>query len=434
MKNKLFMAYLMLSFSICFFPQAANAQFKSSFLAGRVNGFSDGIGLAANFSSPTGMVYDGIGNLYIADRDNSRIRKVVISTGEVTTIAGNGQAGFADGIGLAAKFFTPTGLIHDGAGNLYVADQGNNRIRKLVIGTGEVTTLAGGTEGFYDSKGVEAMFSRPYGITYDGLGNLYISDQNNHRIRKAVIATKEVTTLAGNDQAGQTDGIGIAARFFVPCGITTDGLGNLFITDSETDLIRKIVIATGEVTTLAGSTWGNSDGIGSAAQFKAPMGISYDGIGNLLIADFNGHSIRKVTISTAEVTTIAGGKKQGYKEGIGDAIEYQWPEGITCIKSGLFATSEWNNDKVRLLTEITLSGFPLLAKRAFSLLPNPVKSQVNINWNIQKANIETIQLLDMSGKVQRIYSLPQTTLSLEGLAPGLYLVQAGGERASLVVE
>jgi hypothetical protein len=179
---------------------------------------------------------------------------VVIATGVVTTLAGNPRkSGAADGAQGTALFSIPRGIATDGT-NLFVADSLNHTIRKVVIATGAVTTLAGSSEGwgFADGTGPAARFYSPHGITTDGT-NLFVADTNNHVIRSIVIATGVVTTLAGSAGCiGTADGAGGAARFFAPHGITTDGT-RLFVTDTGSDTIRMVTIATGAVTTLAGS-------------------------------------------------------------------------------------------------------------------------------------------------------------------------------------
>ena len=224
---------------------------------------------------------------------------LTMGNASVTTLAGSaGMSGSADGTGAAARFYGPTYITTDGM-NLYVAEFDNHTIRKIVIATGVVTTLAGsaGMSGSADGTGAAARFNYPYGVTTDGT-NLYVGDFINNAIRKIVISTGFVTTLAGSAGTyGSVDGTGAAARFNMPSGITTDGM-NLYITDSANRTIRKIVIFSGTVTTLAGSAGmsGSADGTGAAARFNCPAGITTDGT-NLYVADYLNHTIR--TISNA---------------------------------------------------------------------------------------------------------------------------------------
>ena len=175
----------------------------------------------------------------------------------LTLIAGGlGGPGNTDGTGAAARFNLPFGVAVDGAGNLYVADSNNHTIRKVVVATGVVTTLAGtaGMSGSTDGTGAAARFNNPYGVAVDGAGNLYVTDRTNHTIRKVVVATGVVTTLAGTaGMSGSTDDTGAAARFNNPSGVAVDGAGNLYVADSNNGTIRKIVVATSSVTTIVGA-------------------------------------------------------------------------------------------------------------------------------------------------------------------------------------
>src|SRR3989338_6933074 len=233
------------------------------------SGSTDATGSSARFNSPHSITTDGT-NLYVTDQDNHIVRKIVISTGVVTTIAGSaGSSGSTDATGSSARFYTPRGITTDGT-NLYVVDSWNYTIRKIVISTGVVTTIAGsaGLSGSTDGTGTSARFNGPFGITTNGT-NLFVTDTDNHTIRKIVISTGVVTTIAGSaGSSGSTDGTGTSARFNYPGGITTDGT-NLFIADFSNYTIRKIVISTGVVTTLAGSagTSGSTDATGTSARF-----------------------------------------------------------------------------------------------------------------------------------------------------------------------
>jgi sugar lactone lactonase YvrE len=217
-------------------------------------------------------------------------------SGATSTLAGTaGSSGSTDGTGTAARFSIPYGITTDGT-YLYVADSGNNTIRKIVISSGAVTTVAGtaGSSGSTDGTGTAAMFYTPYGITTDGK-NLYVADSRNDTIRKIVISTGAVTTVAGTaGYSGYADGTGTEARFYDPNGITTDGK-NLYVADSGNDTIRKIVISTGAVTTVAGTAGssGSTDGTGTEARFYYPSGITTDGE-KLLVAEPGNNTVRTI--------------------------------------------------------------------------------------------------------------------------------------------
>jgi hypothetical protein len=260
-------------------------------------GSTDGTGAAASFNFPSGVAVDGSGNVYVADSYNDKIRKITPAA-VVTTFAGSGSEGSADGTGTAATFTGPSDVAVDGSGNVYVADAGNDLIRKITS-AGVVTTLAGsGSAGSADGTGTAASFDGPSGVAVDGSGNVYVADAGNNLIRK-ITSAGVVTTLAGRTSRGSTDGTGTAASFWSPRGVAVDGSGNVYVGDYTNSLIRKITSA-GVVTTLAGSvlTVGSADGTGKAALFNYPSGVALDGSGNLYVADSYNHEIRKVTILT----------------------------------------------------------------------------------------------------------------------------------------
>ena len=305
------------------------------------SGSANGTGTLASFKGPMGITTDGT-NLYVSDTYNHLIRKIVISTGVVTTLAGTGSSGSADNsTGTLASFKDPMGITTDGT-NLYVADFSDHVIRKIVISTGAVTTVAGklwggaGDPGSANGTGTSASFYNPRGITTDGT-NLYVADKGNHLIRKIVISTGVVTTLAGTGSSGSANGTGTSASFKGPCGITTDGT-NLYVSDTYNHLIRKIVISTGVVTTLAGGSRGSAD-------ITYPHGITTDGT-NLYVADTTNYLIRKIVISTGAVTTIAGTGSAGSANGTGTSASFYYPRAITTDGTNLYV-AEYTNNRIR---------------------------------------------------------------------------------------
>ena len=278
-------------------------------LAGSGAGYVDGVGGVAKFNNPNGIAVDPAGVLYVADTSNALVRKID-GNAQVSTVAGGqGSQSERDGTGSQAQFNQPEGITADASGNVWVTDAGAGTIRRIVVATGTVTTFAGtGTNGFADATGTNAQFNQPRGIVADGAGNLYVSDANNQLIRQIVVATAVVTTLAGGvGLAGLVDATGGAARLNQPRGLALDGAGTLYVADSSNHCIRAIVLATGAVTTLAGTGMpGIADGIGTSAAFDTPRGVVSDGFGNLYVADTNNSMIRKIVLATAQVTTLAG--------------------------------------------------------------------------------------------------------------------------------
>ena len=325
----------------------------TTFAGSTTSGSTDATGTSARFYYPFGITTDGT-NLFAADQYNHIIRKIVISTGVVTTIAGSTTSGSTDATGTSAKFYYPTGITTDGT-NLFVADQYNHTIRKIVISTGVVTTIAGsaGSSGSTNATGTSARFNYPQGITTDGT-NLFVADSLNHTIRKIVISTGVVTTIAGSTTSGSTDATGTSARFYYPTGITTDGT-NLFVADYGNYTIRKIVISTGVVTTIAGSTTsGSTDATGTSARFYYPQGITTDGT-NLFVADYGNYTIRKIVISTGVVTTIAGSTTSGSTDATGTSARFYYPQGITTDGTNLFVADSYNHT-IRKIAPSTSTG------------------------------------------------------------------------------
>ena len=315
-------------------------------------GSTDGTGAAARFNLPIGLAVDGAGNVLVADYLNQTIRKIS-PLGEVTTLAGTaGSAGSADGTGAAARFSNPVGLAVDAAGHVLVADYGNHTIRKISP-LGVVTTLAGtaASLGSADGTGAAARFNYPRGLAVDAAGNVLVADTGNHTIRK-ISPAGVVTTLAGTATSlGSTDGTGAAARFSSPAGLAVDAAGYVFVADTSNHTIRKISPA-GVVTTLAGTAGmsGSTDGTGAAARFSNPVGLAVDGAGNVLVADYKNHTIRK--ISPAGVVTTLAGKAgvQGSLNGTGAAARFSSPTGLAVDGAGNVLVVDYGNNTIRKIS------------------------------------------------------------------------------------
>ena len=308
-----------------------------------VIGSANGIGTAAQFSGPRGVAVDSSGTIYVADADNHQIRKIT-AAGVVTTLAGSGTAGSANGTGIAAQFTTPYGVAVDSSGTIYVADTFNNLIRKITA-AGVVTTLAGsGAVGSANGTGTAAQFNNPRGIAVDSLGTVYVADTSNHQIRK-ITAAGVVTTLAGSTY-GSTNGTGIGAQFAYPYGIAVDSSGKVYVGDSQNNLIRKITAA-GVVTTLAGGSrfGGSANGIGGTAQFAYPMGVAVDSSGTVYVADYYNYSIRKITPAGA-VTTPAG-LAPGFADATGIVAKFAAPVGVAVDSSGTIYVADSDNNRIR---------------------------------------------------------------------------------------
>lgn len=319
--------------------------FTATFAGGN-GGFADGIGINASFSNPTGITKDAAGNFYVADRNNNRIRKIT-PDGTVTTFAGSGSGGgIVNGTGTAAGFWAPYGITSDASGNVYTGEWANQAIRKITPAA-VVTTLAGnGTSGSQNGTGTAASFNQPVGLVADASGNLFVADYINNLIRK-ITPAGVVTTFAGSGSPALTDGTGTAASFNGPFALAFDAGGNLIVADYLNHAVRKIT-PSGVVTTIAGNgTAGYVDATGAAARFNRPAGLAIDASNNIFICDAQNNRIRKIT-ATGVVTTIAGSGNSGAAEGIGTAAEFNYPLGLCAdfTNSALYI-ADFGNHKIR---------------------------------------------------------------------------------------
>ncbi|MBL7992295.1 MAG: IPT/TIG domain-containing protein, partial [Candidatus Kapabacteria bacterium] len=369
-------------------------------------GFTGGAGASAQFNAPYGTAADAQGNVYVADYNNHAIRKVSAG-GVVSTLAGTGTAGYADGIGTSAQFSHPAGVALQRNGTIIVADVSNNRIRQ-VTAAGDVSTVGGnGTAGYADGWQGDAQFSAPSAVAVDAAGNIYVADAGNNRIRK-ISPFGLVTTIAGSGAAGYADGVGVAAQFNAPAGVAVDGYGNVFVSDQMNQRIRKIA-PDGTVTTVAGNgVAGFADGVGTGAQFSRPTLIAVGVNGVLYVADQDNNRIRSVQ-ENGTVSTVAGGgaaaattmknidlggnqasvKKQsselavsaqaqgdikqakkgngsseaigkpndtptthsgGYADGKGDQAEFNGPTGVAVDANGNIYVADFGNNRIRKIS------------------------------------------------------------------------------------
>ena len=312
---------LVVSNNTIFAADASNNNIRQITLGGTVTtwagvasqtGSTDATGIASRFSFPYAVAYDTNGNAFIADRRNHTVRKVTMA-GVVTTVAGTaGLAGSVDGTGGTggtALFDNPTGIAVDAVGNIYVAESGNHTIRKITHDFTQVTTFAGAASvgGATDGPRANARFLNPEALALDSAGNLYVADTGNSTVRKITALTGAVSTLAGTAGTyGSQDGTGGAASFGTLFGVTVDASGNVFVTDNDFNIIRKISPA-GVVTTLAGTagTVGTTNATGAAARFNQLFGIAIDSAGNLYVTDAGNSLVRKIS-SAGVVTMVAG--------------------------------------------------------------------------------------------------------------------------------
>ncbi len=317
---------------------------------------TDGTGGTATFNYPTSVTLDASGIVYVADTLNHCIRKIS-SAGVVTTWAGvAGTSGHVDGAGVTARFKSPQGIIIDNDGSLIVADKLNHLIRKISP-AGVVTTLAGsGVTGFAD--GISASFNNPSGVAVDTAGNVYVADQNNHLIRK-ISTSGLVVTIAGTRATGAVNGTGTMASFQYPSSVAVDTSGNVYVADCNNHMIRKIS-SMGVVSIFAGISElkGFADGSGATAQFNLPYGVAIDNVGNVYVADSTNLRIRQIS-PVGVVSTLAGSVDRpdlsfvsSYQDGTGNTATFSNPSGVAVDNSGHVYVADSINNRIRKITRI----------------------------------------------------------------------------------
>jgi hypothetical protein len=395
--------------------QAQNFTFTT--IAGGSIGPADGLNFNAQFDNPTGVAVDGAGNVYIADQNNNLIRQVSpLGTNWVVTTLAGGARGSLDGTDTSAQFFGPAGIAVDSSSNLYVADQFNSVIRKLTpSGTNwVVTTIAGtaGASGSQDGVNAAARFYNPTGVALDGVGNIYVADEGNNAIRKITPsgANWTVTTIAGGTP-GASDGSGTAAQFSYPYGVAVDTGGRVFVADQFNNAIRLItpVGVNWVVTTIAGqSSAGDSDGLGTNAQFDAPVGVAVDTNDNVYVADSYNDAIRKLAPSgTAwEVSTIGGGSL-GTNNGTGANAEFDIPFGVAADAYGDIFVADSKNDAIRL--GISSASLPPTGELQVTILPASAVS-AGAEWNLDGGSFQTNGAI-LSGIVPGVHTITFSTVA-----------------------
>jgi RHS repeat-associated protein len=400
----------------------------------------NGYAMLSEIDAPRGVAVDAAGNIYIADYSNQRIRKVTASTGMITTVAGNGTRGYSGDSGSAAsaELNDPAGVAVDSSGNIYIADYGNQRIRKVTASTGIISTVAGNGTGGYSGDGGAATSAKlydPAGVAVDGSGNIYIADYLNQRIRKVTASTGIISTVAGNGTRGYTgDGAtATGAEVNYPYGVAVDSSGDIYIADLENNAVRAVyqggsVLSVqiqaehsgvspvaGDIYTVAGSgtgCTGQTDSVGdgcpaTSAELSSPEGVAVDASGNIYIADFGNQRVRWVTpaicftinghivsCTGASISSVAGNGIYGYSGDGGPAAnaELHSPGGVAVDASGNIYIADSSNERVREVGSLgaTQSGLSVTS----SGTPSTLGTAVTFTATISGGRTGTITFYD----------------------------------------
>ena len=393
----------------------------------------------AELCTPANVCTDATGNVYLVDYYNNRVRKLDVTTGTITTVAGSGTAGYMfsftgdGGPATLANMYNPAGVAVDAAGNIYIADQGNSRIRKVEAATGIITTFAGnGTAGFSGDGGaaITAKLQNPSGVAVDTSGNVYIADEFNSRIRK-VNALGIISTVAGTGTAGFSGDSGPAtgAKISYPADIATDLSGNLYIADRGNSCVRKVNIS-GIISslTLYNTTGGYSGDGGPSvtAELNFPSGIKADVYGNVFISDGLNNRIRMINTSGI-INTVAGNGIAGFSGdgGLATSAKLNGSTGIAVDDNGSMYIADGGNYRIRRVTDYLSVASTQVTGGTVQVSPNPAHNQVVVEVSSALTGIEQIVIMNTVG--QQVYRAPlllnKQTIDISALAIGVYMLQ-----------
>ncbi len=426
-----------------FFATAGFAQYTVSTLAGDTAGFLDGTNSTALFNGPAGVAVDTNGNVFVADAFNNRIRKIF--KGSVSTFAGD-TVGFRDGSGTTALFNQPIGVCTDATGNVYVADTYNNAIRKIST-TGIVTTIGGkglDSAGLRNGPASMALFNLPVGVAIDKAGNIYVAENGNNVVRKISVGDT-VSTFAGNDTIGYRNGLDSTAEFFGLAGIAVDDSGYVYVTELSNNAVRKI--CKGYVTNIGGYDTlgidttdvtiypGYQNGAADTSLFNNPTGIAVDDSGNVFVCDEYNNVIRE--ISKGKVSTFAGNAGfviSGLVNGAPDTAEFYQPIGIACDNKGNFYVGDNGNNVVRAIMLPPPLGIAPIAAKKMNMLVYP--TPCNDRTLIASAPSGTAQLLDLAGRViwsNEHFKAPYSLVTSD-ISPGVYFIKVSNATQSAITK
>lgn len=394
----------------------------------------------ATMNYPEGICLDASGNVYFDDYYNNRVREVNMTTGIITTIAGNGSGGFSGdgGAATAAELNTPTGVAVDASGNVYIADWANSRIRLVSHATGIITTIAGTGSAGYNGDNIQATAAKlnsPDGIVLDATNsNLYIGDLLNMRVRKVNLATGIITTIAGNGSSGYSGngGQATAAELNGPRGVALDDSNNVYVCDWANSEVRKINALTGVITAVAGTGsngYSGDNGPSTSAKLYQPRGVAVDNLGNVYIGDGGNNRIREVIKATGTIVTICGTGTAGYTGdgGQATAAEVGNIAGLVLDASrNLFMVDQSYN----VVREIK---GPLAVQQVVNSInlnayPNPVSSNLNLKISGSVAGNYSVSVTDITGREiiteqKRLESDGLVNINMSAFPTGVYFAR-----------
>ncbi|MBS1525535.1 MAG: T9SS type A sorting domain-containing protein [Bacteroidetes bacterium] len=387
---------------------------------------------------------DSVGNIYIGDCGNSRIRKIDKATGIIISIAGDGSRDYnGDNIPATnAHLDVPEGICNDILGNIYIADSYNNRIRKITVSTGIITSVAGSGPtaffGGYSGDGgpaTDAQLSGPVGLSVDRSGNIYIGDYANNVVRRVDAATGTITTFAGKQTTSMYTGgfVGYSgdggpatnAVLSGPIQVFCDSIGNVFICDQYNNAVRKVDIVTNIITTVVGNGiagYSGDGGLPTHAELNQPAGMYIDKQGNMFIAEWMNGTIRKISATTNTITTVAGNGTQGYSGDGGPATNAETNCSDVCVDNygSIYIADGYD---IRMVYNPKLSVPTANEDEVVKVYPNPALNKVTVSYHFTSDGV--VQIMDITGHLVATNNLSaakqEEVIDVSGFSPGMYL-------------
>lgn len=434
---------------ICFcLPRAFSQNIMITYAGTGDAGYSGdgGPANAAELQMPSGVCRDAAGNIYICDENNNVVRKINATTHIITTIAGTGAGSYSGDGGPAvnATLFAPFRCAIDHAGNLYISDKNNSRIRKITAGTGIISTIVGlGVSGYSGDGGlaIHAAIGLPAEMAIDSIGNIYFADADNDIVRKIDAATGIISRVAGSNPGvpGYTGdgGPATAASLYDPMGLSLDKQGNLYISDMMNNVVRKVDKTTNIITTVVGNGIEGYTGDGGQAidaELEGPAGLYFDDSDNLYIADIS-CEIRKVNAVTHIITTVAGTAGTGYDGdgGLATSEELNVPCSICTDLQGHLIIADQGNNRIRMAEPKPDAVAQLQqANVGFSLYPNPAGNTLSV----KTTGNNVVAIYDVAGRMvlSQAVIAPKTSIDITMLPAGTYQATMGSSVQKFVKE
>jgi hypothetical protein len=396
------------------------------------------------------IAVDDSANIYICDAENARIRKVYNATGVIATIAGIGFPGIYGDGGPAtrADVAYPEGIAVDAAGNVYISDPGNLTVRKITKATGIISRVAGsGGYGYTgnDSAATNCRFQYNTGVAVDNSGNVYIGDHFNSTVRMVSAADSNIYLVAGNGHTGYDGDGGQAtdAELDRVLGIALDNMGDLYIVDHFNYDVRKVILSSGIISTIAGipgnPTYNTSNGVATAVPMS-PTDIRCDASGNIYMADAGDNVIREITVANGMEMVIAGNGLPGFYGDGGPALDAEfggYPYSVAVDPSNNVYVNDLPNFRIRKINAPALSVPEVSTTNGFGIYPNPATSMLNIVMPaVSHSNVNTIEIMDVTGKsivnCQLSIVNSESTVDISTLASGMYFIKISNTKTSQV--